>query len=410
MNHGYLSQYFSGVVVKHLSSVEADPSKSNQHEFNGSLDLRNLLGEADRKDIPTRFLWLDEEQSGTESEDGLLTWYDARRAHPSRTEYRLYYKSNGVTEMMRGGDAFFLALRSDGTGLIVVTPSNSTIYNQLLWLFGIEKDPEFAFQFAPVDGNRDAQLDFASRMILDALGVDTDEPDLDEIDTLIEAFGLEMPRPRDLSALARNSIGVEVARDDPDQALLLWMERELQLFRRIERKLVAKRIAQGFGERGAEDVDDFISFSLSVQNRRKARAGLALESHIEALLLANRIRYVRGAVTENGNRPDFLFPGINEYRDKFYPHDALFMLGAKSTLKERWRQVLSEAVRIEKKHLLTLEPGISEAQTDEMRVKNLQLVLPREIHRTYKPLQQSWLMTLSDFLGLMREAGYSTDT
>jgi len=78
------------------------------------------------------------------------------------------------------------------------------------------------------------------------------------------------------------------------------------------------------------------------------------------------------------------------------------MLGAKSTLKERWRQVLSEAARIKRKHLLTLEPGISEAQTTEMEAKSLQLVLPRDLHRTYKPAQQAWLLGVDDFLGLVR--------
>ena len=60
------------------------------------------------------------------------------------------------------------------------------------------------------------------------------------------------------------------------------------------------------------------------------------------------------------------------------------MLGAKSTCKDRWRQVLSEAQRIPNKHLLTLEPGISENQTDEMQAKRLQLILPAQLHATYR--------------------------
>lgn len=46
---------------------------------------------------------------------------------------------------------------------------------------------------------------------------------------------------------------------------------------------------------------------------------------------------------------------------------ACTMLGVKSTCKDRWRQVLSEAKRIDNKHLATLEPGISENQTAEMQ-------------------------------------------
>jgi hypothetical protein len=64
---------------------------------------------------------------------------------------------------------------------------------------------------------------------------------------------------------------------------------------------------------------------------------------------------------------------------------------------------LSEAVRIEEKHLLTLEPGISENQTNEMQAKQLRLVIPRRLHATYRPAQQAWLMDVTEFLRLVRE-------
>ena len=77
------------------------------------------------------------------------------------------------------------------------------------------------------------------------------------------------------------------------------------------------------------------------------------------------------------------------------------MLSAKTASKDRWQQVLSEAMRILDKHLFTLEPGISENQTDQMRSSRLQLVVPRAIHETYGADQQKWLMSLSDFLELI---------
>jgi len=79
------------------------------------------------------------------------------------------------------------------------------------------------------------------------------------------------------------------------------------------------------------------------------------------------------------------------------------MLGVKSTCKDRWRQVLAEADRIERKHLLTLEAAISTNQTDEMQAKNLQLVLPRNLHDTYTEAQQAWLLDVSGFTALVRE-------
>jgi hypothetical protein len=86
-----------------------------------------------------------------------------------------------------------------------------------------------------------------------------------------------------------------------------------------------------------------------------------------------------------------------------FPDARLTMLGAKSTLKERWRQVLSEAQRIGEKHLLTLEPGISENQTDEMAAKRLRLVVPQPLHATYRAAQRAWLMDVAGFIALARE-------
>ena len=74
------------------------------------------------------------------------------------------------------------------------------------------------------------------------------------------------------------------------------------------------------------------------------------------------------------------------------------MLGAKSTCKDRWRQILNEADRIPHKHLLTLEPSISENQTAEMQDENIQLVLPQGLHNTYTQKQQQWLMDVGGFL------------
>ena len=78
------------------------------------------------------------------------------------------------------------------------------------------------------------------------------------------------------------------------------------------------------------------------------------------------------------------------------------MLGAKRTCKDRWRQVLAEADRIRSKHLFTLEPGITTAQTDEMKANSLQLVIPRDVHRTYSATQRKWLMNLGAFIDLVK--------
>jgi hypothetical protein len=76
----------------------------------------------------------------------------------------------------------------------------------------------------------------------------------------------------------------------------------------------------------------------------------------------------------------------------------LAILGAKATCKDRWRQILGEADRVSQKHLVTLEPSISVHQTDEMRTRDVVLILSVAIHQTYTPAQRDWLWTLGDFI------------
>ena len=402
MRRGMLSNVFVGAVAKRLTLVETITDRSNQHEFQGIQPLRQLLGDDDRKGVGAEFIWLSDDQ-GSLTEAGFLSWSNVRKGKPRPPEYHLYYSGNAVTERMATGDLLIVALKQDGTFLVVVVPANATTENQILWLFGLEPPPEKGVSIHRFDTGNDIELGFAARYILDELAIEPEEPEAVHLDSLIEPFGLIFPSTRVFSDLARKSLPEVDAIDDPDRALVDWLDREEQLFRRLEHRVVAERVTNGFQERGAVDVDGFLSFSLSVQNRRKARAGQALENHLEAVFLAHGLKFARGALTENRNKPDFLFPGVAEYADPAFPSARLMMLGAKSTLKDRWRQVLSEAIRINEKHLLTLEPGISENQTDEMRAKSLQLVIPRVLHRSFRPGQREWLMDLAAFLRLARE-------
>ena len=274
------------------------------------------------------------------------THYDTRERQAHRApEWRLYYPSNPVTGAMREGDILFLALGSDGLLYFIVAPGESTSEYQLSWLFGLQpRGPSFVLREFLAD---DRQLDFAARYILDEIGVEFEDPEADRLDGIIERFGTTFPGTAEFSALARETLPHVPLEDDPDAALLEWLSQEEALFRRLERRVVSARLEAGFVDEGGTDVDGFISFSLSVQIRRKSRMGYSLEHHLEAVFRAHDVACVRGAVTENNHKPDFLFPSAEAYQAA--PEtglSCLAMLGAKSTCKDRWRQVLAEAAKI----------------------------------------------------------------
>lgn len=406
MKLGHLSDFFDAVGVKRLAVVDADPDSSNQHEVTGSEPLLRILGDQPRKRenaFHATYIWLGAEQNGI-SEPGRLSWYDSRANDPKRSaEWRLYYRTNAVTKAMRPGDTLFLARHSSDHLFFIVAPQGSTIEAQLLWLFGVRDQLSSEFRSQEVTPDTGAELDFTARFILDELGIEFEAPEADKLDEIVDRFGMKFPTTRTFSDLARLTLPEVRAEDDPDLALVIWLDHEEAMFRRLERRIVAARISEGFGEGDKIDVDGFLYYSLQVQNRRKARMGRAFENQLEAVFRAVGLSFEAQVVTEQGNTADFLFPGATEYENPSFVNDRLTMLAAKATCKERWRQVLPEAQRIWPKHLATLEPAISVAQTEQMKNEKVQLVVPQRIQASYQPDQQAWLWSLQDFIALVRE-------
>jgi hypothetical protein len=400
---GFLTRYFTGCAAKALRSVEVDPNKSNQHEFNGVKSLRSVFGDSRLDKVPTHFLWIDDDEENI-SEKAYLTWYDSREKNPLRAaEYRFYFPSNSVMDRASVGDILFIARRPDSSILVIVVPRGSSVASRLLWLFGLTV--ELGDKYVVFDIAQSPQSpDYLVRHILEELNIVFEESEDALLDSLISKFGLKFPPTREFSLLARDSLAEIDPLNSPDEALLAWLNREESLFRRLERRIVSKKLEDGFcDDVGQADVNEFISFSLSVQNRRKSRAGHSLENHLEAIFNLHNLKFKRGGVTENNSKPDFLFPGTTQYQDLSFPVEYLSMLGSKTSCKDRWRQVLAEAKRIKEKHLITLQPSISESQTSEMRSSFLQLVVPNEIQATYNHAQQAWLISLSEFIEIARE-------
>jgi len=181
-----------------------------------------------------------------------------------------------------------------------------------------------------------------------------------------------------------------------DDRLLQRRECEYQIFRSIEEFSVMPRIANGFSS-----VDDFIEYSNSVNNRRKSRSGRSLELQLARIFNEESVSYAHGEVSEENKKPDFLFPSAESYRSGIKP---LWMLAAKTTCKDRWRQILNEADKIPKKHLLTLQLGISENQFAEMDRAGVILVVPRKNHKSYPKSIRPKLLELRTFISQVKSA------
>lgn len=262
------------------------------------------------------------------------------------------------------------------------------------------------------------------QMLLDALGISPAETN-----RLLRFDLSERLRP-ECEAFARQvgagfPSGEEIAREsrriyerlygalseDADRMLLRLMEIEYSLFRFFERSSYEERLRSGFSS-----IEEFLCLSLEVHNRRKSRAGQSLELHLDHVFRRFGVACARGCTTSDSRRPDFLFPSLEAYEDGRRndrnregkndggSEERLFFLAAKTTCKDRWRQILTE-VDLPQRYLFTLQQAISSAQLREMEAEGVTVVLPESSRARFPEDDRRHLLSLSEFIHRVREAG-----
>lgn len=187
---------------------------------------------------------------------------------------------------------------------------------------------------------------------------------------------------------------------DVDYRLMTRRSCELEMYRSLENAVYMPRIREGF-----ENVDDFLSVAQPIVQRRRSRGGRSLELHLKAIFTEETLLEGSDFAYQPrvGNQPDFLFPSADAYNDPDFPPERLRMLAVKSTVRERWKQILEEAPNVSHKHLLTLQEGVSEKQFTTMWEAGVRLVVPSILHKRYPRTVRPHLQTLESFIGEVRE-------
>jgi hypothetical protein len=211
--------------------------------------------------------------------------------------------------------------------------------------------------------------------------------------------------------LARFPTGEEIIRKavelrsttgmDPDRRLIRRRDCEYEIFQSLEQTLYLPRILAGF-----TSIEGFVGLAQTILQSRKSRSGNSLELHLREIFIEEGLQsmedFQHKPVTEKDKRPDFLFPSQAAYEDPEFPPARLRMLAAKTTCKDRWRQITHEADRIPNKHLLTLQQGVSEGQFNEMVHAGVQLVVPAGLHKAFPSSVRPHLMSLESFIADVR--------
>ncbi|WP_206733375.1 type II restriction endonuclease [Luteimonas sp. YGD11-2] len=228
--------------------------------------------------------------------------------------------------------------------------------------------------------------------------------DQDELERLIEQFRSAIrngtlhelaatysliPDPATIATQARNEWLQANGREsfDPwqistpgDAIMKISREIEYQLYRAHELKRRASElltILVGGADLASTVVrryPDIDAVLLSASQQRKTRAGRSFEHHIAAALTAGNVRFQEQAVT-GGRRPDFVLPDLATLRQKKRERSAALVLAAKTTLRERWKQVSSEQLNCDV-YLATVDDRVTAASIREMAGLGIRLVVP----------------------------------
>ncbi|WP_063776442.1 type II restriction endonuclease [Paenibacillus sp. IHB B 3415] len=186
--------------------------------------------------------------------------------------------------------------------------------------------------------------------------------------------------------------GGNFVKEATDDMLLEWIDIEYTIFKELERSLYKEDFDSPF-----EDIDALLRFASSALNRRKKRAGQSFEHHLDFIFEKWGLIFSHPGKSELNKQPDFMFPGNNQYQDKDFPVEKLTFLGAKTTCKDRWRQILDEAERTKTKYLATLEKGISKEQLKQMEEANVILVVPKNYHQYFPKEYTNKILTVNSF-------------
>lgn len=225
-------------------------------------------------------------------------------------------------------------------------------------------------------------------------------------DGAIAAFALDnaaMPATAELALLARqqyldanglkdlNPFNLETPGDAVRE---ISRGTEWELFREFQRRERAVEVvrailgddpvelaASGLIQRLVNGIAEIDRIMLSASQQRKSRAGYSFEHHIEAMLADGGIPFSKQVIMEAKKRPDFVLPSLQHLRSAAGGPTAGLILSAKTTLRERWKQVQREMSSSDL-FLATVDESIAANAIEDMGTLGIVLVVPESLKKS----------------------------
>lgn len=142
---------------------------------------------------------------------------------------------------------------------------------------------------------------------------------------------------------------------------------------------------------------------LGMDNSIKSLAGYVFQEFVRIWFDSNGIPNTPQPQLKTGHRnPDFVLPNIELYESPTRKASEVMLMALKTTLKERWSQVVSEGKNLDKRYLLTLDQKVSKGQIDEMAAASVVLVV-RETLKTQNEVYKAAANVITYFQLLSSE-------
>jgi len=125
-----------------------------------------------------------------------------------------------------------------------------------------------------------------------------------------------------------------------------------------------------------EKFDIFYEIFKRAKQARVSRAGGSFEIHMMSALKSGGIPHAAQNIFD-GSKPDFVLPSGYIYRDPVLRRDLALVLTLKTTLRERWKQVVSESTNCPI-YLATLDESVPSRTLDKLKAKDITLVVPEK--------------------------------
>ena len=158
-------------------------------------------------------------------------------------------------------------------------------------------------------------------------------------------------------------------------------ERSVELVRMVMGDEPVEMKASAVIRKLIDELPAIDALMLSASQQRKSRAGYSYEHHIEAMLTDGGVPFEKQVILASKKRPDFILPSLAFIDSKKTGAETGLILSAKTTLRERWKQVERE-MEGRRLYLTTVDENIASSTIEDMATFGVHLVIPESLRKS----------------------------